>query len=202
MNSAGLRRGLLGGAFNPPHIGHLIVAHVVREALELDDVVLVPNHRHPFKGDSEASARDRLAMVELATAGDDHLSVDRLEIDRGGTSYTVDTLEALRERESTTQWFLIIGWDNLEELGAWHEAEKLPDLAELVVMTRAGSGGQGVTPELPFPGTCTTVPVPALEISSSAVRHRVAEGRSIRYWVPAGVDAYIAEHALYGPLQA
>lgn len=191
------RRGLLGGSFNPPHTGHLIVAHVVREALGLDDVVLVPNARHPFKGDSETPARDRLAMVELAVAGDEHLTVDRIEIDRGGASYTVDTLEALRAREPETRWFLIIGWDNLDELGAWHEAARLPEMAHLVVMTRSGSGRGSREPELPFPGTCTMVEVPALEISSSAVRRRVAEGHSVRYWVPPGVEAYIAEHGLY-----
>ena len=190
------RKGFLGGTFNPPHVAHLIVAHEVRDALALDQVVLVPTASHPFKGEAAASPRDRAAMAELAVAGDPALSADRLEIQRGGTSYTVDTLRALREREPDTEWHLIIGRDNLAELDRWREVEALPELAHVVVIAR---GGEPAAPRLPFEGRSTFVPVPRLEISSTAVRRRLAEGRSIRYWVPPAVEAYIRQHALYAP---
>lgn len=189
----GLRKGVLGGTFNPPHVAHLIVAHVVQETLQLDEVVLVPTARHAFKGDADAEPRHRAAMTELAVAGDAVLTADRLEVHRGGTSYTVETLRELREREPETRWHLVLGSDNLADLHEWREVERLPELAAIVVTTR----GDGEAPELPFDGRASFVPVPALEISSTAIRRRVAGGRSIRYWVPPGVEAYIAEHGLY-----
>lgn len=189
-----MRKGILGGTFNPPHVAHLVVAQEVREALDLDQVVLVPTSVHAFKGPASAAARHRAAMTELAVAGDPCLGVDRIEIQRGGVSYTVDTLRALREREPDTDWTLILGRDNLEELAQWREVDALPDLAAIVVTTRAGLP---LPDRLPFGGRCTLVDVPSLEISSTAVRARVARGGSIRYWVPPAVEAYIREHALY-----
>lgn len=193
--SAEARRAIMGGTFNPPHVAHLIVAQEVRETLELDQIVLIPTHDHPFKGVAVAEPRHRAAMTELAVAGDPGLSADRIEVQRGGTSYTVETLRALREREPGTEWSLIIGRDNLEELPEWRESEALPDLANVIVTTRGR--GEDV-PRLPFAGRCTFVPVPAMEISSTAVRARIAAGRSIRHWVPPAVEAYIREHGLYG----
>ena len=189
-----MRKGILGGTFNPPHIAHLIVAQEVREAMDLDQVVLVPTSIHAFKGPASADPRHRAVMTELAVAGDPCLAVDRIEIQRGGISYTVDTLRALREREPGTDWTLVLGRDNLEELSEWREADALPDLASLVVTTRAGLPA----PErMPFEGRSTLVEVPSLEVSSTAIRERVARGRSIRYWVPPAVEAYIREHDLY-----
>jgi nicotinate-nucleotide adenylyltransferase len=189
------RKGILGGTFNPPHVAHLIVAQEVREALALDVVVLIPTHDHPFKGVAAAEPRHRAAMTELAVAGDPGLSADRIEVQRGGTSFTVDTLRALREREPETDWSLIIGRDNLEELAQWRESEALPGLASIVVTTR---GREPEAPRMPFAGRSTVVPVPAIEISSTAVRSRIMAGKSIRHWVPPAVEAYIREHALYG----
>lgn len=189
-----MAKGVLGGTFNPPHLAHLIVAQEVREELELDEVVLIPTSVHAFKGPASASPRHRAAMTELAAAGDPGLKVDRIEVQRGGTSYTVETLRSLREREPGTDWTLILGRDNLEELPQWRESEALPDLARIVVTTR---GGSQAAPRLPFGGRCVLVQVPALEVSSTAIRSRVAAGRSIRYWVPPAVEAYIREHGLY-----
>ncbi len=191
------RKGLLGGTFNPPHVAHLIVAHIVREELVLDQVLLVPTHRHPFKGEAEASPRDRAAMTELAVAGDAYLAADRLEVERGGISYTVDTLRQLRDREPETAWHLIVGQDNLPDLHEWHAVEELPGLAELVVVTREADGAGGPGREFPFPGRLRWVPVPAIEISSTTIRRRIAEGRTIRHWVPPAVEAYIAARGLY-----
>jgi nicotinate-nucleotide adenylyltransferase len=189
-----MAKGILGGTFNPPHLAHLIVAQEVREALELDEVVLIPTSVHAFKGPASASPRHRAAMTELAAAGDPGLKVDRIEVQRGGTSYTVETLRSLREREPGTDWTLILGRDNLDELPQWRESAALPDLARVVVTTR---GGSLAAPGLPFGGRCVLVRVPALEVSSTAIRSRVAAGRSIRYWVPPAVEAYIREHGLY-----
>lgn len=189
-----VRKGILGGTFNPPHIAHLVVAQEVREILDLDEVVLIPTSVHAFKGPASAPPRHRAAMTELAVAGDPGLAVDRIEIQRGGISYTVDTLRALREQDPGIDWTLILGRDNLEELEQWRDVDALPDLARVAVTTRAGLGA----PErLPFGGRCTLVDVPALGISSTAVRQRVAGGRSIRYWVAPAVEAYIREHGLY-----
>lgn len=193
-----LRKGLLGGTFNPPHAAHLIVAHIVHEELALEQVVLVPAHRHAFKGEIEASPRDRAAMTELAVAGDPHLVADRLEIVRGGISYTVDTLRELKSREPQTLWHLILGQDILPELQEWREVEALPGLAVIVIVTREAGGAEPEGPDLPFPGEALRVNVPTLEISSTAIRQRVAGGRSIRHWVPPAVEAYIAERGLYG----
>jgi nicotinate-nucleotide adenylyltransferase len=194
MNSQGARKGILGGTFNPPHLAHLIVAQEVREALGLDAVVLIPTHVHAFKGPAAAEPRHRAAMTELAVAGDPGLAVDRIEVQRGGVSYTVETLRALRQREPETSWSLIMGRDNLEELSQWRESETLPELADIVVTTRGGADESG---DLPYGGRCTLVRVPALEVSSTAIRARVAAGRSVRYWVAPAVEAYIREHDLY-----
>jgi nicotinate-nucleotide adenylyltransferase len=195
---APVRKGLLGGTFNPPHVAHLIVAHIVREALGLERVLLVPTSIHAFKGEAEASARDRAVMTELAVAGDPALEVDRIEVRRGGVSYTVDTLRELREREPDTVWHLIVGQDNLAELRQWRDVERLPDLAEIVLVSRGVGDGSPDVAEPALGGRHTRVRVPALEISSTTLRRRVAEGRSIRYWVPPGVEAYVAERGLYG----
>lgn len=189
-----MRKGILGGTFNPPHIAHLIVAQEVREAMDLDAVVLIPTSVHAFKGEAAAGPRHRAAMTELAVAGDPSLAVDRIEIQRGGVSYTVDTLRALRGREPETDWTLILGRDNLDELAQWREADALPELANVVVTTRAGVAAPD---RLPFEGRCILVDVPSLQVSSTAIRERVARGRSIRYWVPPPVEAYIREHDLY-----
>jgi nicotinate-nucleotide adenylyltransferase len=196
-----VRKGILGGTFDPPHVAHMIVAQEVREALSLESMLLVPTATHPFKGEAGAGPTHRAAMAELAVAGDPALVVDRLEVERGGTSYTVDTLEALREREPGTSWHLVIGVDNLGELSDWNQADRLPELAKIVVITRGGLPVGNRKPDVAMPESCSVVEVPALEISSTVIRRRVAEGRPIRYWVPPAVEAYIGEHGLYGGIR-
>ena len=193
-----VRKGLLGGTFNPPHVAHLIVAHIVRETLGLERVLLIPTSVHAFKGEAEASARDRADMTALAVAGDPALEVDRIEVRRGGVSYTVDTLLELRDREPGTSWHLIVGQDNLAELAQWRDVDRLPELAEIVLVSRGAEGVGHDEDDSAFGGRFTRVRVPVLEISSTAIRRRVAEGLSIRYWVPPAVEAYIAERDLYG----
>lgn len=194
MSGSAARKGILGGTFNPPHVAHLIVAQEVRESLALDVVVLIPAYAHAFKGRPSVEPRHRAAMLELAVAGDPRLVVDRLELQRGGVSYTVETLRALREKEPDTEWFLIVGGDIVPELPQWKSAEELPGLARIVVITR---GDADRAAPLPYPGRSSLVRVPDLEVSSTTIRERVAAGRSIRYWVPPAVEAYIREHGLY-----
>lgn len=173
------------------------MAQEVRESLSLESVLLVPTATHAFKGEASAGPAHRAAMTELAVAGDPGLVADRLEVERGGTSYTVDTLEALRKREPGTSWHLVIGVDNLGELPDWHRAERLPELAEIVVITRGGLSIESQPPGFAFAESSSVVEVPALEISSTVIRRRVAERKPIRYWVPPAVEAYIHEHGLY-----
>ena len=184
--------GLLGGSFDPIHHGHLLVAQAAVEALGLAELRFVPAREQPFKrGRHGAEAVDRARMVELAVAGEPRFRVERLELERPGPSYTVDTLRALRAREPGAAFTLLIVADAAAELELWREAAALPALARIVAFARAGA---------PAPRSALvaeTITVPSLEISATAIRDRVAAGRSIRYWVPEAVAEYVAAHGLY-----
>jgi nicotinate-nucleotide adenylyltransferase len=184
--------GLLGGSYDPVHNGHLIVGQAAAEALGLDSLRLVPAREQPFKvGRHAASSADRAAMLVLAIEGTPGLSLELIELSRPGPSYTVDTLRALRARESTAEFTLLLGADAAADLPKWHEAAEIPRLARVVVFARPGSDVPDV------PGIAATVRVPAIDISATGVRQRVREGRSIRGWVPDSVAGYIASHRLY-----
>jgi nicotinate-nucleotide adenylyltransferase len=183
---------LLGGSFDPVHHGHLIVGQVAAESLGLDELRFVPAREQPFKiGRHAALAADRAAMLDLAVAGMPGFEVERAELSRDGPSYTVETLLTLRAREPGVTWTLLLGADAAAELGAWHHANELPGLARIVVFARPG------TPIPASPLIAGTLEVPAIEISATAIRRRVREGRSIRYWVPDAVAEYVARHRLY-----
>jgi len=184
--------GLLGGSFDPVHHGHLIVGRIAAEALRLDELRFVPAREQPFKrGRHAAPAADRAAMLELAVANTPGFGIERLELDREGPSYTVDTLVALRAREPETELTLLLGADAAAELGAWHRAEELPGLARIVVFARPGAS-------VPAAGLISAaIEVPALEISATEIRRRVRAGQPIRYWVPDAVAEYMARHRLY-----
>jgi len=184
--------GLLGGSFDPVHHGHLIAGRIAAEALGLDELRFVPAREQPFKqGRHGAPAADRAAMLDLAVAGAPGFAVERVELDRPGPSYTVDTLRALRARDPGAALTLLLGADAAAELDAWHRAEELPGLARIVVFGRPGA---------PMPATpliTGTVEVPAIEISATEIRARVRAGQPIRYWVADAVAEYIARHRLY-----
>jgi nicotinate-nucleotide adenylyltransferase len=185
-----MRLGLLGGSFDPIHHGHLIVARALREALGLDAVLLVPAAVQPLKrGRHGAAPEHRARMVELAVEGEPGLVADRIEIERGGPSYTVDTLRALRARAPETGWTLLVGSDAAAELPRWREATALPSLAEVILFARPGVP----VPPLGY----RVVPVPQLDLSATDIRARVRAGRSIRYLLPDRVAEYIALHRLY-----
>jgi nicotinate-nucleotide adenylyltransferase len=195
--------GILGGTFDPIHHGHLAIAEDAREALGLEQVLFVPAAAPPHKLGQAVSAPDhRLAMVRLAVAGNPAFAVSDIEVRRGGTSYTIDTLEALRADGLAEPW-LLLSSEALALLPTWREPRRILELARLAVVPRAGSDPLGPAwVEAAFPGAADRVrflPGPDLPISGSVVRRRARAGRSIRYLVPDAVAAYIAARRLYAP---
>ncbi len=184
--------GLLGGSFDPIHHGHLIAATAAAEALGLDELRLVPAVEQPLKaGRHAASAGQRADMVALAIGGRDGFTLERCELDRPGPSYTVDTLRLLHERDPGADFVVLLGADAAAELPHWREPDEVLRLARVAVFGRPGA------PQVDDPAVWRRFAVPALEISATAIRERVATGRSIRYWVPDAVSDYIARHSLY-----
>ena len=184
--------GLFGGSFDPIHLGHLIVGRAVGEQLGLEEVRFMPTAAQPLKrGRHAAGPAHRAAMVAAAVAGERGLGLEREEVDRPGPSYTVDTLRALRAREPGVEFVVLLGADAAADLDQWHEAAELPRLARLVAFARPGAA----RPSHPF--LHQVVEAPAVEISSTAIRRRIAAGRSIRYLVPEAVADYIATQGLY-----
>jgi nicotinate-nucleotide adenylyltransferase len=184
--------GIFGGSFDPVHHGHLIVARVAAEALGLDELRFLPAREQPFKrARHAAAAADRAVMLELAIAGSPGFTVERAELDRPGPSYTVDTLEALRDREPAAQFTLLLGADAAAELTAWHRAGDLPGLARIVVFGRPGA------PIPASPLIARSIEVPAVDISATEIRRRARAGRPVRYWVPDAVAEYMVRHRLY-----
>jgi len=182
---------LFGGSFDPVHLGHLVVADTAAEALGAR-VRLMPAREQPFKQAVHgALPAQRVAMLSLAVAGNPHLAVDDIELGLPMPSYTVQTLRALARREPGNRFTLLLGADAARDVPAWHEAEALPALADVVVFARPGSA----VPSHPL--FRQVIEVPAVDISATLVRRRLAEGRSIRYLVPDAVREYIAAHGLY-----
>lgn len=189
------RIGLLGGTFDPVHIGHLVTGLNVRHALALDVVLLAVAHDPWQKADRDVSpSRDRLAMVAAAVAGHDGLEACDLEIRRGGPSYTVDTLEELARAHPGAELHLIVGRDQAINLDTWERAGDLRALATLVVVRRPGvDGGRP-----PTGWRAIEVEVPRLEVSSSDIRRRAAQGAPLDWLVPDEVVRVARERGLYG----
>jgi len=196
------RVGILGGTFNPPHLGHLVCASEAAKQLELDRVLLTPAATPPHKRTLEdPGAEERLELCRLAVAGDERLDVCDIEVLRGGVSYTVDTLRELHEHAPEDDLTFIVGGDIALGLPAWHDPEGVLDLATLAVAERAGAGRRDVAERLVqvFPGHAELrfFEMPRLDISSSQIRRRVAAGQPIRYLVPDPVAERIARGRLY-----
>ena len=194
-----MRLGLFGGSFDPPHVGHLLAAHDAIAALPLDRLLIVPAAQQPLKG-QHASAADRLAMVQRTFAGVPEMVVDPIEIERGGLSYMVDTVETLQRREPTAELHLLIGEDVLATLPRWREPERLRSMVRLVILRRdtavdpvAASAGRHDEPGLPVQHLATR----RVDVSSTEIRARVRAGRSIRGFVTDAVAEYIASTGLY-----
>lgn len=185
--------GVLGGTFDPIHLGHLRAAESVREGLGLERVLLVPAGRPPHRPTPAASAVDRYAMACLAAAGHPALTASDAEILRDEPSYTVHTVERLKERYPQETLVLIVGSDTLGDVGGWHESERLLRLCTLAVVARPGSSP---APDVPG-GRVQHVGGATLPISASDVRAHVRAGRSVRYLVPDAVAEYIHKKGLY-----
>lgn len=195
------RIGILGGTFNPPHIGHLVCAQDACDQLGLGTVLLVPVHSPPHKDAADdPGPAARLLMCRLAAAGDEHLEVSPLEVDRGGPSYTVATLRALHDRSPEDELTFIVGADMAMSFADWREPAEILRLARLAVAGREGVDDAAVTRAVaPFhDGTrLATFAMPRLDVSSSMLRRRIAEGRPVRHLIPDAVLAAIEEHGWY-----
>lgn len=188
-----VRIGVFGGTFDPPHIGHLIVAQDAWSALELDRVLFVPAASPPHKTGSRITpAALRLEMLRAALAGDPRFEAEDLELRRAGPSYTVDTLRELRARYPAASLFFLLGSDQFRELHTWREPDEIARLARLVVLSRGGSEEDG---RVEFPHQ--RLRVTRIDLSATEVRARVAAGEPIRYLVPEGVAAVIEREGLY-----
>jgi nicotinate-nucleotide adenylyltransferase len=185
--------GIFGGTFDPPHVGHLIVAQDAALALGLDRILFIPAAQPPHKLDVVVSpAGLRARMLQLAVEGDDRFATDTLELERSGPSYTVDTIRELQARHPDTSWTLLIGVDQYREFGSWRGPDEIRRMARIGILNRGGesaavSGGS----------SDVEVPVTRIDISSTLVRERVAEGLPVRYLVPPGVERLIHDEGLY-----
>jgi nicotinate-nucleotide adenylyltransferase len=197
-----VRLGLLGGTFNPPHLGHLVCAQEAYIHLRLDRVMLIPASIPPHKPvEEEPGAEHRLELCRLAVEGDERFEVSDLEIKRAGPSYTVDTLGELTSRLPDNDLFLILGGDIAAGLRDWHDPERVLRLATLAVADRKGTPRASIDEalsELDGGDRAEFFQMPTIEISSTAVRERARAGQPIKYIVPDAVADYIQEHDLYG----
>lgn len=193
---------MLGGVFDPVHYAHLVIAEQASEDLELDGVLFVPLGSPSHRAAPHAGGGHRAAMLELALEGNPRFALSRIEIDRDGPSYSVDTAQALTDQRPGSDFVFILSSESASYLPEWREPERLLDLAEIAVVPRLGYA------DLPrewlearFPGRedrFSFVTTSRLGHSSSDIRARLSSGRSIRYLVPPAVEAYIGEHGLYG----
>ncbi len=199
------RIGIFGGSFNPVHLGHLVAAQDVLEQMGLTRVIFLPAAQPPHKlSQARAPASDRLEMLRLAVGDDPRFEVSSDEIDRGGISYTVDTLRRFRARYPDAALYFLIGGDTLLELHTWREIETVLELAEIVTVGRPGISLEAITAQTlnlpdPWPArlAANIVVGHRMEISSTDIRNRCARGSSIRYLVPARVERYISAHRIY-----
>lgn len=188
--------GVLGGTFDPIHVGHLLLGEAAREELRLERVLFIPAGRQWRKEEKDrdiSPVDQRLEMVRLAIADNPAFEVSTIEIEREGPSYTVDTLEQLRSEAPGARLWFIVGADALVDMPHWHEVERIFELAKVCVAGRPGTDESWG----PFADRVTWLEMPEIEVSSTAIRERVRAGRSIRYMAPDAVLRYIQEKGLY-----
>ncbi len=191
-----MKIGLFGGTFNPIQIGHLIVAQEVAETCDLRKVLFIPSAQPPHKLSSEVvSISHRFEMVKVAIAENQLFEISDVERQREGKSYTIDTIRHFREKYSSNEIHWIIGGDSIFELHSWKNPEAIIENCQLVVTTRPGFDLAKINPD--YRDRVTFVPITDIAISSTAIRQRVRQGKSICYYVPIVVEHYIKEHRLY-----
>ena len=200
-SSDGAAIGVLGSAFNPPHLGHLALAQEALWQLGLDEVVLVPTGQAPHKRIADDPGREaRMEMTRLAAADDSRFSVSTREVEREGPSYTYETLEALAEERPDRELVFVMGADAAVGLESWREPERVVELASLAVARRAAVSDTEVVAtmrSLGCEGRATMLEMPQFGVSSSAVRERAKQGRPLRYLVPDAVATLIEERGIY-----
>lgn len=195
--------GIIGGAFNPIHYGHLIAAECARVEFNLDQVLFVPAHTPPHKEESDIlDQAERYRMVEMAVLSNPAFRVSDLELKRAGVSYTVDTLEYFCRHYPSSEIFFIMGLDSLFILDTWKDVERLIQLCRFIIVTRPGYNIKeevGIRKRLPaeFWSQANFLAIPGLDISSSDIRMRVAQGKPIRYMLPETVENYIRQNNIY-----
>jgi nicotinate-nucleotide adenylyltransferase len=200
-----MRLGIFGGSFNPVHYGHLLLAESCREACRLDQVWLMPALVPPHKQSTEiAPAKARLEMLELALSGNEQLRPSAMEIERGGVSYTVETLTTLAAERPEAELFLLMGADSLADLPTWREPARICELALPIVVRRVGSPEPSLAALEPFLSAerlaavrQLQVAMPLIGLSSTDLRRRAAAGQSLRFRTPRAVEKYIETHQLY-----
>lgn len=195
------RIGILGGTFDPIHLGHLILAEQAWELLELEKVLFIPAADPPHKaGKPILESEHRYEMVRLAVQGNDHFECSRGEMDRPGPSYTVDTLEQLHaDLPGDTQLYLIVGADEAQNLMKWRNPYAIKEFATIVVANRPGLTARHVIDSLPsdFSAGIIALEIPGVDISSTSIREQVTVGRTVKYLVPDAVENYIRNNGLY-----
>jgi nicotinate-nucleotide adenylyltransferase len=192
MRAASLKIGILGGTFNPIHIGHLILAEEAREKIGLDKIIFVPTFLPPHKDNSDiAFAFNRLAMVRLAIKGNRYFYTSDIEIKRDGRSYTIDTLNEFKKKYPQDQLYFIIGSDLLEYLKEWKDLDEIIKLIKFIVVTRPGF------PLDKIPSYIKTMAIRAVDVSAFQIRKCIKENKSFRYLVPEAVYNYIIKKKLY-----
>jgi nicotinate-nucleotide adenylyltransferase len=200
-----MRLGIFGGTFDPIHLGHLLLAESCREQASLDEVWFIPCAVQPHKqGRDVTPVQKRLEMIELAIAGQLAFRASNIEAERGGVSYTVETLRSVKDKEPNSELFLLLGADALADLPNWREPEAICRLAKLVTVSRAGQPCPDFSPLQKFTSPDQIaefqklqVTMPQQGISATDLRHRVATGKSIRFQTPRAVEEYIRFHELY-----
>jgi nicotinate-nucleotide adenylyltransferase len=194
-----VRLGILGGTFDPIHVGHLAVAKAAMECARLDRILFIPSAEPPHRAAALAQADDRLAMAKLAVEGEPRFEVSDAEVKRGGRSYTVDTLAELRRTHPNDELFLILGWDAARLFRAWHEPERVGTLASLVIVDRPGlkvTGSEMASLGLD-PARVILCHHSTPDVSGSALRHEIAGGQLVAGQLSPAVERYIADHHLY-----
>jgi nicotinate-nucleotide adenylyltransferase len=194
-----MRLGIMGGTFDPIHYGHLVAAEQARVRFDLDHVTFVPCGQPPHKKDYQVtSAEQRYAMALIATCTNSRFDTSRVEVEREGPSYSVDTLRQFRARDAQAQLFFITGADAVRELLTWREPQEVTALCRLIAVTRPGYDLRELERQIgALARSVSAIEAPGVNVSSTEIRSRVARGESIRYLTPEAVEAYIAKHGLY-----
>lgn len=195
-----MRTGVLGGTFDPPHAGHLAIAHAAIDQLALDEILFMPAYRNPFKTDrAAAGGRDRFGMLEALIRNEPNMAVSDLELTRGGPSYSVDTLAELAHVAPAAEYWFIMGADALRRFPEWKNPDRLLKLARLAVAVRPPFTESDVEARIPpeFRPRIDRIMIPPMEVSSTDLRGRLQRNQNVSAWIPEDVLKYISIHRLY-----